>query len=295
MRSSHKFLLCLFLPLFSSCISAQHYSAEYVDTAIPFSLHQPSLQMNLPYALAEISGLEYYDGHLLAVQDEAGTIFYIHPQTGRIENKLRLFGEGDAEGVASNGETLFLNTSEGLIFGKDPQVKEDVQLLGASLPAGGDYEALTWDKAAGTLLIATKDNLKGDDYPGKNRYVFSVEATAPFSHELFLTIDYKLLKNYLQVDDKDIIHYANLQAEYDKPKPSGLAIDPLTGRIYILNDSGKTLLVYARDGTLKAVALLCDRLFAKPEGITFDPEGNLYISNEQKTGPANILFFKRQH
>ena len=294
MRSGPSFWLCCVLFSIYSCISAQSPGKAYTDEQIPFSLEHSTKKIELPFVLSEISGLDYHEGRLLAVQDEAGVIFTINPQSGSIENQVKLFGPGDSEGVASDGKTLFLNTSEGLIFRINANHQTSAELLGTGLPEGGDYEALEWHQSAQKLLIATKDNLKGIDFPGKNRYIFAVEIKPPYAHQLFLTIDYEALKDYLQVDEKGIIQYADIRLEYDKPKPSGVAIDPLTGHIYVLNDSGKMLLVYQPGGKLKAIAMLDNQLFEKPEGIAFDPEGNLYISNEQKSQAANILFFQRQ-
>lgn len=295
MRSSPSFWLCCVLFSSYSCISAQFPGKAYTDEQIPFSLEHSTKKIELPFVLSEISGLDYHEDRLLAVQDEVGIIFTIHPQTGTIENQVKLFGPGDSEGVASDGKTFFLNTSEGLIFRIDANQQTSAELLGTALPEGGDYEALEWDQSAQKLLIATKDNLKGADFQGKNRYIFSVETKPPYTHQLFLTIDYSAIQEYLQVDEKGFIHYADLQMEYEKPKPSGIAVDPLTDLIYVLNDSGKMLLVYEQGGELKAVALLDKHLFEKPEGIAFDPQGNLYISNEQKSQAANILFFPRQN
>ena len=296
MRSHISIYLLPILFCTYSCITAQPAGVAHTDEQIPFDLEQPKHKIELPYILREISGLDYHEERLLAVQDEVGIIFIIHSKTGAIEKQLKLFGPGDSEGVASNGKTFFLNTSDGLIFtlNANANTTEMAKILRTALPEGGDYEALEWDEDTQQLLIATKDNLKGADFPGKNRYIFSVQTEPPFGQEVVLTIDYPLIKKYLKVDEEGVIRYADLDVEYDKPKPSALGIDPLTGLIYVLNDSGKMLLVYKREGDLHAVALLNKEIFEKPEGIAFDTQGNLYISNEQKSQAANILFFPRK-
>ena len=51
------------------------------------------------------------------------------------------------------------------------------------------------------------------------------------------------------------------------------------------------LLVINRSGEIITSVKLPKKLFKQPEGICFNPEGDLFISNEKKGKRANILQF----
>ena len=74
-------------------------------------------------------------------------------------------------------------------------------------------------------------------------------------------------------------------------QPSGIAIHPITGQIYIISSVGKLLILLSRKGKILEVRNLDSKLFIQPEGICFSPDGDLYISNEGKEGKGNILTF----
>jgi uncharacterized protein YjiK len=75
-------------------------------------------------------------------------------------------------------------------------------------------------------------------------------------------------------------------------QPSGIAIHPFSGHIYIIASVGKSLIVFDRKGNIRAIKKLNKKLFQQPEGICFGPNGDLFISNEGKGGKATILKFK---
>ena len=66
---------------------------------------------------------------------------------------------------------------------------------------------------------------------------------------------------------------------------------PLTAEIYIISHRGSLLVILKPDGKLRDAILLNERFFHQPEGITFAPNGDLYISNEAVDKKANILKF----
>ena len=74
--------------------------------------------------------------------------------------------------------------------------------------------------------------------------------------------------------------------------PSDIAIHPLSGDIYILEGSKPKLLIMDSSGTPRLVQELSGKAFSQPEGITFTPDGKLYISNEGKKGSGNILLME---
>jgi uncharacterized protein YjiK len=77
-----------------------------------------------------------------------------------------------------------------------------------------------------------------------------------------------------------------------KFKPSGAAIHPLTGELYIISSVNKLLVVADRRGEVREVYRLDEGVFKQPEGIAFEPDGTMIVSNEAADhGVANLLIF----
>ena len=91
------------VPLLSRC----HYHA------------QPDTVRALPAALHEISGLALHRGLLLAHDDELGRVYSINPATGAVAVFATLQGpiRDDFEGIAVLGDTIWLMTSAGRLYG----------------------------------------------------------------------------------------------------------------------------------------------------------------------------------
>ena len=74
-------------------------------------------------------------------------------------------------------------------------------------------------------------------------------------------------------------------------KPSAAGINPANGKLYIVASVGKLLVVADKDGKVEQVFKLDPTMYNQPEGMTFAPNGDLYISNEGGEGIATILKF----
>lgn len=74
-------------------------------------------------------------------------------------------------------------------------------------------------------------------------------------------------------------------------KPSAAGINPVNGKLYIVASVGKILVIADRNGKVEEVIPLNPVLYNQPEGMTFAPNGDLYISNEGGEGIATILKF----
>jgi hypothetical protein len=74
-------------------------------------------------------------------------------------------------------------------------------------------------------------------------------------------------------------------------KPSGIAVHPLDGEIYIISSVGKLLIILNREGKVQDVKELDPAIFRQPEGICFSPAGDMFISNEGQGGKGYILKF----
>ncbi|MEM8907285.1 MAG: SdiA-regulated domain-containing protein [Bacteroidota bacterium] len=73
--------------------------------------------------------------------------------------------------------------------------------------------------------------------------------------------------------------------------PSALAIHPLSGNIYILSSSKKIIIVLDSQGEIIYLSRLNKKVHKQPEGLAFDADGTLYLSNEGKSGKAYIHRF----
>jgi DNA-binding beta-propeller fold protein YncE len=103
-------------------------------------------------------------------------------------------------------------------------------------------------------------------------------ATKKFSDEPAYTIDIGAIQKMLNDNT----------AEF---KPSAAAINPITGKVFVVASVGKLLVITDKKGNVEQVFRLDPNLFNQPEGMTFAPNGDLYISNEGGEGDATILKF----
>lgn len=229
----------------------------------------------LPDQLEEISAIEWLgDGRIAAVQDEDGIIFIYDLNKGKIEKEIN-FGEGgDYEGLSISEGTAYVLRSDGTVFEVRDYLnsKAAATALKTSLAdiKGIDVEGLSLDKGSNSLLLAVKENKQEKNSRGI--YSFDLGKNQSEGQPLFrISLSDPIFKK---------------EGEFN---PSEIEIHPSTGEYYILDAQNHKLLITGKDGKPKKVELLDKNDFSQPEGLTFTPEGVLYISNEAGDGPANIL------
>ena len=76
-----------------------------------------------------------------------------------------------------------------------------------------------------------------------------------------------------------------------KFEPSAAAIHPVNKRLYILSSAGQLLVITDTRGQVAEAYDLNPDLFPQAEGIAFAPNGDMYISNEGKSGAPTLLRF----
>lgn len=231
----------------------------------------------LPAILKEVSGIAYLDeGRFACVQDEEGKIFIYNTSSGSIENEIPFGGPGDYEGLTLVNKTAYVVRADGVLYEVDniESTKTNVKQYKTHLTVEQNVEGLCYDKQNNRLLVAIKDDEPGNvDFKGV--YGFDLK-TKKMPQQPVYSLP---LKDQIFVKSKKSI------------RPSAINIHPVTGDIYIVDGPSARLLIMDNKGALKTLHTL-GKQFVQAEGITFSPGGDLYISNEGKKEPANILRVK---
>ena len=254
------------------------------DSPQEYDLNKP-YKYSMPDALTEISGIAFYRGKtdmLYAEQDEEGRVYSLdlndpHLMYTKFDKK------GDYEDIAILSEQVVVLRSDGTLFvfpfnqiGKP--VAANVKKWDNLLPPG-EYEGMYADEKTSQLYILCKHCSEEKTNKNGGGFIF------------------KLLPNgTLKQSGQFGINVRDIETLLGKKKvqfhPSALAKNPKTNEWYILSSVNKLLVVADAGWKVKAVYPLASSLFLQPEGIAFDNQNNLYISNEgDKVTKATVLKF----
>jgi len=231
--------------------------------------------------MKEISGIVFMnDGFkMAAVNDEEARIFIVD-FANKDTTASFSFGEkgGDFEDIVMDEKYFYVLESRGRIYKvPKPGVTDSVTIFKMPLK-NADFEAAYMDSAKNRIVMLCKscpDLEKGKIKPA---YAFDL-TTHEFTPEPVFSIDVakvrKLLKN------------SNFGA-----KPSAAAVHPLLKKIFIVcSQDGKALLICDMEGNVEHAIYLDESIFPQPEGISFAPNGDLYISNEGLYQPGSIIHY----
>ena len=238
---------------------------------LPYELNSPTQRFTLPPDLVEVSGLSYYQNQqLLCVQDEKAVVYLFDLKKKAVADSSVFGAYGDYEGVEFVKDEIFALKSNGNLYHFKPFSKEIAQVP-TDLPAKTEVEGLGYDPQTERLLIAVKEGGR------KNEKVVYMYDPAR-----------KVVWQGLTLKDK-VLEEAGIDAKHFKP--SGIAVHPKNGHIYVLSSAGKRLIAIDRKGKIVASERLDAKLFRQPEGICFAPDGTLYIASEGDGKAGYILEF----
>ncbi len=267
-----------------------------------YHFDEPDQTFEMPASLREISGLSISpDGKsLLCVNDEQGIIFFINKQTGEVEKEISFHKEGDYEGIEAVGNEVFVVKSTGTIYEVKNLGEANQEMVKHKffLTKEHDVEGLTYDARNDQLWLGCKGSSASDEMKmEKSVFAFDLK-TRTLLEQPALNITAHNCHHYLGICEiekdldklKDIFSLENDEFKFN---PSALAIHPSTGEIFVTSSKGKTLLVLNTNGEIIHIEKLKKSLHPQPEGLCFDEDGTLYISNEGKKGiPATIMKFE---
>jgi uncharacterized protein YjiK len=248
----------------------------------PVNAAAPGLKIvqrwDLPVVLKEVSGIASIDSIRFAcVQDEVGSIFIYNISTSTIQEEIPFAPAGDYEGITLVNDTAWVLRADGKLFEVNTLYSKNTTITEYNTPltASHNVEGLCYDKKNNRLLLAIK-NAEPGGKTYKGIYAFDL-ATKTMSAEPAFKID---MRQELKSDNKK---------RSFEIMPSGIAIHPETKDMYITDGRNSMLLILSASGNFKTLHDLNSKEFHQPEGITFHPNGEMYISNEGAKGSGNIL------
>lgn len=261
------------------------------DVSLGYDFNEPNETFVLPNILREISGITTGDDHRLAcVQDENGILFQFDLESNEIALQQSFGEDGDYEGLCRVGPFFYVLRSDGILFELKEQAaielraEEDVQEIAEmrvnrydlGLPIA-ENEGLCFDEKNNRLLIISRDKSPHTKTNDRLIYAFDLTRKRLLKQPVFTLNPFSGKWN----------KQANLSF-----RPSELALHPLTGEIFVLSSKDQALFVFSPQGKIQTIQRFNPTIFAKPEGITFLENGDVYISNEGKDEKPTILFFK---
>ncbi|MEM6731227.1 MAG: SdiA-regulated domain-containing protein [Myxococcota bacterium] len=254
---------------------------------LPYRVSEPSETQSLPSALQEISGLVVNPagGVGWAINDEEGVIFEVDLQTGLVKSNLAFSDRGDYEAIERIGDTLVVARSDGDLF----RVRgKKVDRIESPLNREADVEGLAYDAKKSRLLVACKGRIGKKKVYKNARAVFALPwPELTWSETPLFLITENDIEDFL--DDFPVPGVDVDRA--DRFAPSAIAVHPVSGEIYLLSTRARLLLIVDEYGEILSMAGLNRKVHRQPEGLAFDSNGTLYISNEGRGGKATIHRF----
>ncbi|MCE7063149.1 SdiA-regulated domain-containing protein [Dyadobacter sp. CY343] len=263
------------------CDSTKKERVVYKD----YDLGKPD-KFNMPESLFEISGITLNQGNpdtIYAIQDEDGRLYRLGWDEPKQLN-VKFSKKGDYEDVTIIKNNVYVLKSNGVIynfplteavFEEVEQIREIKKIL-----PKGEYEGMFGEETSDKIYILCKNCEQDNAKRSITGYIIEPD------------------KDSSQIAGQFSINVEEIKAITGKVergfRPSGLAKNPLTNDWYIISAVNKLMVVTDSQWKVKEAYALNGNQFIQPEGITFDKQGNLYISNEgDDLFSGNILKFKK--
>jgi len=287
-RSLNNYITLLFLTGMA-CITIVDEKQMVVKSGnYEYSLSDPDVIYKLPVRLEEISGLDYLgDRILLCVEDEEGILYFYNTREKKVTREIKFAKSGDYEGVTHIDNMAYVVKSNGNLYTFPIDLDDEVEAIKieTAFTSSNNVEGLCPGHKKKEIYLACKENAEVDNNSIKGRAVYA------FDLKKGKLIDPPYIHLTSEVFNEALKQKGLKPSQYMPFKPSGIALHPITGDVFIIGSVGKLLIVLDQSGKIKSVAPLSRKLFVQPEGICFDEQGVLFISSEGRGNDGYILEF----
>jgi len=244
-------------------------------------------KFNMPSSLLEISGIAFYKANsdtVYSVQDEDGKL-YRQGWDVKKQSNMKFAPKGDYEDLGFLHDRVFVLKSNGDIYSfpvtEAVKKESDLVKVHTQVVPHGEYEGLFADPATNKVYILCKKCGVDKKTKALSGYVFDYQSS---TDSLVASGEFKMDLNQIKALNSEL--KASLS-------PSALARNPKTNEWYVLSSANKLLLVADSNWKIKEAHRLNSSMFNQPEGMAFDKDNNLFISNEgDEVKDGNILKFK---
>ena len=249
---------------------------ELVTATGSYDLSKPVIR-KLHRRLNEISGINYLDKEKFAAEeDENGNVYILDFKTGDIDNTFNFGPPGDYEDIVTLKDYYYLLNSNGDIYKVDRKnpAAATTKIFKFGKP-DTEFESLYADADGKRLVLICKACSGNGHNTSIPAFGFDLQKET-YSNDPVFSIEEAPVRKLLQIGK-------------GKFKPSSAAIHPIEKKLYVLCSTGRLLLVCSLSGVVESAWPLELSLYNQPEGITFAPNGDMYISNEAGESKATIL------
>ncbi|MEZ4883772.1 MAG: hypothetical protein R3E32_03460 [Chitinophagales bacterium] len=299
-------LISLLIVSLSSCLPHETKNTKLIihkaeDFNISYDLVDADRKYRLPGKLVEISGLCIINDTTIAcVQDEMGELYTFNLNKSLITSRTPFGKEGDYEGVACTDSLLYVLRSSGKIY-EIQHFKQDSQSTvkyRTDLRKFNNAQGMVYDRSNNRLLVACNGLIGDEASIDKVRSIYSFDLQQKKMDSIPI-ISFTIDDIYKFLEVGGVEKTSEQLAEFFSPgstdllafQTSGLAIHPITGDYYLVSSKDNFFMILSNEGQFRYIRQLDSSIFRKPEGITFLPNGDLFISNEGVSEIANITRF----
>lgn len=272
-------LYCLLIAI----ISCQGSQQKDISSPKGYKMDSPE-RFKVRESLQEISGIVYYkdEEHFMSVNDEQGKVFQVGLRTKQPYPFWKFGKSGDYEEILNTGKEWIVLKSNGSLHIVHGLFTDTTSSTTYHFPKAGEakeFEAAYYDSARNSTIVICKNCKDDKGKKATSVYAFSMDSLT-FSPEPVFSYSYKDIPRLAQSPSK---HF----------RPSAAAVHPIENKVYIVASINRLLVITDLSGKVLEAHRLASKHFNQPEGITFAPNGDMYISNEgDEEHTADILKFK---
>lgn len=282
MKFTYPFLLLLVPVLLFSACKSQPKKSKYPDTDM-YNFSSPKV-IELETDLDEISGIAYYpkDTSVFAIVDEDGILFKIPLNNPKKSRRWTFAKSKDYEDLVYMDSAFYIMVSNGTV--------EKITFNGYQ-PKREKFEFFTGDKKQNEF-----ETLYKKEFSKKLTMICKSCEEDDKEHLTLYSFEDSSGKGIFKRDTAlDMRTFIQKYGADKHLKPSGAAVNPRNGDIYVLSSILKVIMILDRNREFKEFVKLDPVIYKQPEGITFTPEGNIIISNEfANEGYPNLLLLKNK-